>query len=144
MTNYVCGFFVSGNTLSLIKKNKPEWQKGKLNGLGGKIEEGETSQEAMQREFREEAGLDIPASSWKHRITLKGKDFCVHFFVAFEWHLDKSYSEYMVTSNCSEGEIAYYPFSTIHAQPDLIPNLRWIIPFCLQTQFSPIEVEDKG
>lgn len=41
----------------LIEKLKPEWQKGLLNGIGGKIEEGELPLEAAYRELKEEAGL---------------------------------------------------------------------------------------
>ena len=40
----------------LIEKQKPEWQKGLLNGIGGKIEEGETPVDAAFRELKEEAG----------------------------------------------------------------------------------------
>lgn len=47
------GFF----RVALIRKNKPDWQKGKANGIGGKIEAGETPLVAMAREFEEEAGL---------------------------------------------------------------------------------------
>ncbi len=38
--NYVCGFMMSWDMQEflLIKKTHPEWQAGKLNGIGGKIE----------------------------------------------------------------------------------------------------------
>lgn len=36
-------------------KNKPDWQKGCLNGIGGKIEEGEKPIDAVFRELEEEA-----------------------------------------------------------------------------------------
>ena len=57
---YVVGFLFNQdrNKVALIKKLKPQWQKGLLNGVGGKIEAGETSKEAMIREFREETGVD--------------------------------------------------------------------------------------
>ena len=44
----------------LIEKARPEWQAGKLNGVGGKIEPKETPRRAMVREFQEEAGVYIP------------------------------------------------------------------------------------
>lgn len=55
---FVLGFcfdFGYHNVL-LIEKNRPPWQAGKLNGIGGKIEEGESPAAAMAREFREETG----------------------------------------------------------------------------------------
>jgi 8-oxo-dGTP diphosphatase len=62
--HWVVGFvFKNRDEVTLVMKNRPEWQKGKLNGVGGKIEAGETSAQAMRREFKEEAGADIPESA---------------------------------------------------------------------------------
>lgn len=59
MNRYVVAFVFNEtlNRVWLIRKNKPEWQKGCLNGIGGKIEEGETAEEAMHRELLEESGV---------------------------------------------------------------------------------------
>ena len=59
--NYVMGLIYDdiGRVL-LIKKNRPKHQVGKWNGVGGKIEEGENSLQAMTREIKEETNLDIP------------------------------------------------------------------------------------
>jgi 8-oxo-dGTP pyrophosphatase MutT (NUDIX family) len=56
MRRYVLGFvFDRGfRHVLLICKTSPEWQAGRLNGLGGKIEPGETPLLAMERELREE------------------------------------------------------------------------------------------
>ena len=87
---YVCGFLFSPDRtrVLLIRKNRPAWQAGKLNGLGGKIEPGETPLEAMRREFREEAGAEV--ADWQHVLTLSGADdagsgrgWAGHFFRAF-------------------------------------------------------------
>ena len=53
---YVLGFVFSEacDRVLLMWKNRPAWQAGKLNGIGGKIEAGETAQHAMEREFTEE------------------------------------------------------------------------------------------
>jgi 8-oxo-dGTP pyrophosphatase MutT (NUDIX family) len=53
---YVLGFVFSQacDRVLLIWKNRPAWQKDKLNGIGGKIEAGETPKQAMEREFTEE------------------------------------------------------------------------------------------
>ncbi len=58
ITNYVVAFLFNQdmNKVWLIRKQKPEWQKGCLNGIGGKIEEGETAMAAMIRELKEESG----------------------------------------------------------------------------------------
>lgn len=70
ITYYVVGFLFSDDLkhVALIKKARPAWQAGLLNGIGGKLEPGETSLQAMTREFYEEAGLDI--NDWRHFATL--------------------------------------------------------------------------
>lgn len=61
--------------VALIRKAKPEWQKGKLNGIGGKIEEGEGPFAAMVREFREETGVDH--RDWGTFAEMTGPDWSV-------------------------------------------------------------------
>lgn len=70
MATYVVGFLFSSDLkrVALVKKNRPEWQAGLLNGIGGKVEEGESPLEAMIREFHEEAGLFI--TQWKHFLKM--------------------------------------------------------------------------
>jgi len=73
MKSYVLGFAFAEakygrlyGVYLLRKKNGPshyEEMAGMLNGIGGKIEQGETPKEAMIREFQEEAGVQITA--WK-------------------------------------------------------------------------------
>lgn len=43
----------------LIKKNRPSWQEGNFNGVGGAVEQNETPLEAIKREAKEETNLDI-------------------------------------------------------------------------------------
>ena len=42
MTRYVAGFLVSDDRyyVALIRKKRPAWQEGRLNGIGGHIEGG--------------------------------------------------------------------------------------------------------
>lgn len=66
--NYVLGFMLSPDhsQVLLIQKTKPEWQKGKLNGIGGRVEPSEQPFDAMVREFREETGLETTREQWTH------------------------------------------------------------------------------
>lgn len=50
--------------LLLIQKLRPVWQAGKYNGIGGKIESGESPVGCMVREFREECGLITQPEQW--------------------------------------------------------------------------------
>ena len=49
---------INGN-LVLLKEATRGISKGKWNGPGGKIEEGESAEESARREVKEETGLDI-------------------------------------------------------------------------------------
>lgn len=77
MKHYVLGFlFNSGTTeVVLIRKERPTWQYGLLNGVGGHIEPNETPSEAMSREFEEETGLCLPESDWHLFAQMKGNNY---------------------------------------------------------------------
>jgi 8-oxo-dGTP diphosphatase len=87
-TEYVCGFLFSpdGKKVVLIKKNRPENQAGKLNGIGGKIEPGETPEQAMIREFNEEAGIYI--DEWIELWQEIKPMYRVHYFFSINDHLN--------------------------------------------------------
>ena len=63
MQLFVCGFCFDEERecVVLIEKSQPAWQAGRLNGVGGKVEPGESVADAMTREFEEEAGVRLPA-----------------------------------------------------------------------------------
>lgn len=67
----------------LIEKKKPEWQKGCYNGIGGKIEKGENTLEAAKREIFEESGF-FPENLTKVGelvgINMDEEKFCVTIF----------------------------------------------------------------
>lgn len=48
------------DTHVLLGKKKRGFGAGRWNGFGGKVEAGETIEEAARREFREEAGVEVP------------------------------------------------------------------------------------
>lgn len=76
--------------VSLIKKAKPDWQKGRFNGIGGKIEDGETAEQANRREFYEETGVDIEISQWSRFAQIRTKSTEIDFFTAKNeacWHI---------------------------------------------------------
>jgi 8-oxo-dGTP diphosphatase len=80
MKKYVVGFAFNGDFVLLIKKEKPQWQKGLYNGLGGHIEENEQPVAAMVREFKEECGIDTDETQWDEFAVMKGDDWVCHCF----------------------------------------------------------------
>ncbi len=81
--DYVVGlpFTAARDRMLVIRKARPAWQAGRFNGIGGKIEPGETPLQAMIREAGEEAALVV---EWEHVAILKGDDFRIDFFTAFD------------------------------------------------------------
>lgn len=84
-THYTVGFLFSFDKqqVALIRKNRPDWQKGRLNGVGGHVEIGETSIQCMEREFGEE--VDYPAAfktAWYPFVALNSPEFFMDCFVA--------------------------------------------------------------
>lgn len=82
MIRYVLGFaFDSQGRVCLIRKVKPEWQANKWNGVGGKVEYGESAIDAMVREFWEETGVYTSSNMvWVNFGLLIGTDFEVALF----------------------------------------------------------------
>lgn len=74
---YVVGFAFSEerSRVVLIRKTKPKWQAGYLNGVGGKVEPTDSSAHAaMAREFHEETGVLTEPDAWKYRGIMQGAD----------------------------------------------------------------------
>jgi len=59
MKKYVVVIVFDGRleNVLLVRKMRPEWQKGLLNGPGGSVEDGESFLVASRRELSEETGL---------------------------------------------------------------------------------------
>ncbi|MGB3635546.1 MAG: NUDIX domain-containing protein [Rubrobacteraceae bacterium] len=120
--DYVAGFYFSEckDRVALIRKLKPEWQRGRLNGIGGKVGPGEKPYAAMVREFEEETGARV--EGWRLFCTATTEEDRLHFFTT-RGDLDVLYSaetEEVVTA-------AVEDIPTL----DTIPNLRWLIPLAL-------------
>lgn len=114
-----CLAFIFNNDLTqllLIKKEKPFNQKNKLNGIGGKVEEGETFYDAIVREVKEESNLDI--KNWTE-VTTDG-DFEYYRIGVFTTKLPNSIF-YSFKSNTTE-KINVFTLNEIHKIP-LVDNV---------------------
>lgn len=138
MISYCCGFIFSMDyeKLLLIKKNKPVWQNGKLNGIGGKQESGETTHDSMVRECKEECDLTI--NKWDFLASIRNyqADYIVDFFISCYPDLDD------VKQLTKEKLVVINPNKL---PKNLIPNLNWLIPFALDKNITkPIIFVDTG
>lgn len=57
-STYVLGFMFDrvGAGVALLRKTKPEWQAGRLNGVGGKVEKSEVPRAGRLAPLRHHAG----------------------------------------------------------------------------------------
>ena len=118
---YVVGFRFEGRNVLLLRKNRPAWQSGRLNGVGGKVEPGEHVADAMSREYKEEVG--VPVCDWDYRIRLVGTSFVLHVFSS------KGEIELPRQKNDVDEDLVLVPFENLPS--DVIGNLHWMIPLCL-------------
>ena len=85
----LCYLKQDGHTLMVYRNKKPnDMHAGKWNGLGGKFEPGESPEECVIREVREESGLQILESKLHGLLMFpkfKGDDWYVFVFTAHEF-----------------------------------------------------------
>jgi len=124
MKEYVCGFYFSEDLtqVALIHKLRPDWQRGRLNGIGGHVRLGEPHQAAMLREFAEETGCTV--ESWAC--------FCDHswdtgahvtFWVAA--------GDVLAVGTETDEEVSIIQVSDVEALPT-ISNVPWLIAMALE------------
>jgi 8-oxo-dGTP diphosphatase len=130
---YVLGFMFDP-TLSkvvLIRKDKPEWQQDLLNGVGGKVEDGETFENAMIREFEEEAGVVL---DWKLFASVNiGQTDPVS---PCEIQCFRAIGNVHKVWSAGEEHVQVMDVESVMNRCDLIPNVRWMVQMARSFQFG--------
>lgn len=122
---YVLGFAFQGGPgmdtdVTLIWKKRPEWQAGKLNGVGGLLQSNETPVQAMVWEFREETGVVTQVTNWDYVCTMSTPEWEVIVYRGFFEHNPVTQTDEYVT-------IA----DTRHLPEQCIANIPWLVGMCL-------------
>lgn len=138
IATYVLGFAFDrdGEYLLLINKTKPQWQAGKLNGIGGKMELDELPKEAMIREFMEETGVHTNVEEWNYLGVMHGDDFFIHVYSLFHDCALRAHTtteesvEIVNLDKFMQSQYALYPRK-------MIRNLKWLIAFALNKAEDP-------
>lgn len=123
MKKFTVGFLFTPDLqkVLLIHKLAPAWQKGKLNGLGGKIEPGEGAVPCFIREIQEESGILLEKKQVRLMGILKGIDWQVYVFGAV-YH-----GEVFEAKVYEKGKIEWFDVDQLPEK--CVPNLLWSIPF---------------
>jgi 8-oxo-dGTP diphosphatase len=138
---YVVGFMFddAGERVVLIRKNRPAWQAGKLNGVGGKVEPDETPMGAMIREFREETGVQTDSGDWENFAVMFGRDFH-DFEIAFYRGFNTDFVGEVCTT--TDESILRLPVQEVNEQ-DPVPNVKWLVPMALTKNLHYAELSYK-
>ena len=132
---YVLGFaFNTKKThIVLIEKDRPEWQKGKLNGVGGKIDpEDNSPRTAMVREFKEETGIITQENDWHNYSVMD----CGNDIMGGEsrLHIFRYFGDDILNCKTQESEIIrVIPISMVYNFP-LITKVNYMIPLALDSE----------
>jgi 8-oxo-dGTP diphosphatase len=120
---YVAGFAFNytHSLVALVKKSRPQWQAGRLNGIGGHIELGENPNEAMVREFLEETGVKTKADDWRLYQVLQSNLWEVSFFYTI-----------CNIQDCTTQTDEEIIITDVNNLPgNCITNLYWLIPLAV-------------
>ena len=124
-------FDTTGDNLLLMRKGRPSWQKGLLNGVGGKIDPYESALACMIRKFLEEAGIRTRTDQWHFVLTLvddTAPKVSVYFFTIF----DTGVFQDAVTQDEDEPLERFDTqefLGTLMERRDITADLQWFIPF---------------
>lgn len=117
--------------VALIRKKRPDWQAGKVNGVGGKIERGEKAHAAMVREFQEETGVKTAATAWELFFLLDDE---AHGYRVYYY---RSFGDLSKLRSTTEEEIEVWSLEDTQCKnQEMICNLSWLIPMALDTTFK--------
>ena len=131
MIKYSLGFLFSEDRkkVVLIRKTKPDWQAGFMNGVGGKVEWGETYKCAMVREFEEETGVMF--TDWKSGCFMDGNG-------VYEAEVFYAFGDVTQCKTIEEEEVVICDVSDLQSL-HVIENLKWMIPmFIDDTLIKPL------
>ena len=138
--NYVCGYMFSPDKslVALIWKNRPDWQKGKLNGIGGKIEPEDVIKnrfnaalQAMQRKFFEETGVKTSPNDWELFVTVGSHPNTPNEFKQDEVYYFRSFSANIYSIRRTTDEVPFViPVKDVVLYPQVNHN-QWLLPMAL-------------
>ena len=106
----------------LMRKERPAWQAGRVNALGGKLLPGESAAEAASREVREEAAARVPVGAWHELVVWRDPVYRMHVLSAFHPAADGA-------RTAEDQEVFLADVDDLPAA--CIENLRWLVPLAL-------------
>ncbi|WP_425953301.1 NUDIX hydrolase [Ralstonia pseudosolanacearum] len=136
-TEYVLGLMFDDcrERVVLVQKARPEWQAGQLNGAGGKVEPGESPEQAMVREFSEEAGVETSPERWRRFARLHGEHFDV---IVFYMASDEAVSQ---VRTMTDEAIVVSPVDLNALRETGVSNLPWLVGCALDADLHRFQLD---
>lgn len=134
MNEMVVGFPFDSKSehVLLIEKKRPIWQKDHINGIGGRMESGETPFQAMVREFKEETGQMV--ESFKNFAIINGSGWRVYFF-------NTTVCPLVIYENPTDEKLLIVEVKKL--PKNTLFNLNWLIPMALDPDLlKPVIIYD--
>lgn len=106
MKNTTLCYLFSGGRVLMLHRTKKEHDEngGKWIGVGGKFEEGESPEDCLLREFREETGLQLLRFRFRGIVTFVSDVYETEYM-----HLFTADAFAGKETECSEGDLAWVP-----------------------------------
>jgi 8-oxo-dGTP diphosphatase len=121
---YVLIFILREDHVLMLYRNKAPNQH-LWNGVGGKLEPGESPEEAAIREVKEETGLQVQHMVYKGIVTWNGQDGMYVFLV------DEMSGE---IRESEEGRLEWKHLNWVMESPKVVSNIRYFLPVMLEEQ----------
>lgn len=137
MDHYVLAFIFSHDLkeVLLVNKQRPDWQKGKWNGLGGHIEKDEFPFQAVKREISEEIyGASFALDDITHAVTFVCPGGTVWVYKMLAGRFDNLTE---IRSRTDEPVKAFY-VKSISGWANMLDSMKWLIPLILSDVCKPI------
>jgi 8-oxo-dGTP diphosphatase len=125
MQGYTLGFIFDTElkNVLLIRKERPDWQKGRRNGIGGHIEPNEQSKSCIVREVKEECDLETTEDVWIPIGSMKGASWIVDVYTCV-YEGDPSDAK-----TAGDEEVSWHSVSDLPM--DALSNVSWLVQLAL-------------
>lgn len=134
MIKYTMCFIKQNDNFLLLNRNKPMWM-GSWNGIGGKIEDGETPEFCMVREVYEETKIKLKDIKYKGIIYQQiGNDLFSEIYTYFS-ELSEDYN-YLTPRNSYEGILDWklIPWILDSQNTGIAQDIPKFLPIMLKTE----------
>jgi 8-oxo-dGTP diphosphatase len=115
---YTLCFLTRGDQILMLHRERPPNQ-GLWNGVGGRLEPGESPRDCMLREVREETGYQVASLKFAGLLTWEG--FEIPPGGLYIYTAEAPLGDPLP---CSEGQLAWKPRAWVFSAPEVVSNIH--------------------